>query len=427
MMTDAVADRRTGEADAAATGEWRAGWLLVLVSLLGYAFSTTHTYTVGVFMPSIEAEFGWTRTEVSFGVLLYSIVAAILSPVAGWLIGRYGMRRVGIPGMLLYCFSLASLSLAAPPVFTWWAIWCLIGVTSVMVKPTLWGTAISRQFFSQRGVALAIVLCGSSLCSAAAPSLANYLIEGWGWRFAYVAMAAGYLAIILPMMILFLRTTALPVAVTPAVSAAAGAEEAAGGRLRDTLLSYRFLAIALPALLMTSALMGIVVHFVPMLTSMGLSKATATGLTAALGAGSIAGRLITGVFLDRLRGHVIGSAMFLLPLVPIAMLLAGASGTAELFVVAVLIGFSFGSEMDITIYLSSRYFGAQTYSTVLGAIMGVLMLGNGIGATLAGKIFDTTGNYSLFLLLLVPMILAASALTRSLGPYPGAVTQALRP
>lgn len=417
-MNEAVVDSRTREPvpGGALAGEWKAGWLLVLVSLLGYAFSTTHTYTVGVFMPSIEAEFGWSRTEVSFGVLLYSIVAAVLSPVAGWLIGRYGLRRVGLPGMLLYCLSLASLSLVAPPVFTWWAIWCLIGATSVMVKPTLWGTAISRQFFSQRGVALAIVLCGSSLCSAAAPSLANYLIEGWGWRFAYLVMASGYLAIIFPLMFLFFRTApTVGVAAAPAAAEAHGSE----GNLWNTLFSYRFLAIALPALLMTTALMGIVVHFVPMLTSIGLSKASATGLTAALGAGSIAGRLITGLFLDRVRsGHVIGSVMFLLPLVPIAMILAGASGTTELFVVALLIGFSFGSEMDITIYLSSRYFGVQSYSTVLGAIMGMLMLGNGIGATLAGKVYDSTGGYSIFLLILVPIILLASGLTRSLGPYP---------
>ena len=400
--------------------EWHAGWALVLVSLLGYAVSTTHSYTIGVFMPHIESEFGWTRADVSNGVLAYSVVAAMLSPAAGFLIGRFGIRRVGIPGMIAYCLSLALLSCATPSIGLWWGLWSLIGTTSVLVKPTLWGTAVSRQFVRQRGTALAIVLCGSSLCSAVAPSLVNGMIGHYGWRSTYLGAAAVSAVFLVPLMFLLFRNGGGASAGEAGAALPHAEKEGWGVLMGRSILSYRFFAIALPALLMTTAVMGIVVHFVPMLVSTGLESGTATRLTAALGAGSILGRLVTGALLDRIPGHLTGSMAFLLLLIPIALLLSGVHGSAGLALVALLVGFSFGSEMDVTIYLSTRYFDSRTLSTILGSVMGLLMLGNGIGAALAGRIFDATGDYRLFLVAVIPLVLISSILTRTLGPCPRA-------
>ena len=118
-----------------------------------------------------------------------------------------------------------------------------------------------------------------------------------------------------------------------------------------------------------------------------------------------------------LRGQLIGPMAFLLLLIPIALVLSGVHGSAGLAFVALLVGFSFGSEMDVAIYLSTRYFDSRIFITILGAIMGLLMLGNGIGAAIPGRIFDATGNYRLFLAAVIPLVLISSLLTRTLGPY----------
>ncbi|MGC4249914.1 MAG: MFS transporter [Sphingobium sp.] len=407
------------ESNKAAFSEWRAGWILVLVSLIGYAISGTHAYTLGVFMPLVEAEFGWTRAQVSSGMLVYSVMGAMLSPFAGALIDRFGARRVGVPGMACYCIVLGLASAVFPPIMIWWSLWALIGLTSVFTKATLWGTAISRHFVRQRGVALAIVLCGSSLSSAAMPSIANWLIDHYGWRHAYAMLAGGNAVIIMPLMLLFFRSG------RAGASTAKGQADAhdspsvpAGYTARESILSYRFLALALPALFMTTVLMGMVVHFVPMLTAKGMDKTVAAGLMGALGVGSVIGRLVSGVLLDRYRGHIVGALVFLLPLIPIGLLLGGASGIEMMALVAFLVGCSFGSEMDITIYLSSRYFGMRAYGTILGTIMAVMLIGNGGGSTLAGWIFDLTGSYDVFLMAMVPLVVVAALLTRSMGDYP---------
>ncbi len=397
--------------------EWRLGWTLVLVSLLGYAISTTHSYTLGVFMPSLESEFGWSRAQVSSGMLAYSIVAAVFAPFAGVMIDRFGVRRVGLPGMTGYCIALGLLSTVAPPLAMWWGLWCLIGVGSVLTKATLWGTAISRQFDRQRGIAMAIVLCGSSLCSAIGPTIAHGLIEDHGWRTAYRILALGNAAVILPLMFLFFRNRGSAAPVKKAVADESPAP-LNGMSARDSILSYRFLAIAVPALLMTTILMGMVVHFVPMMTASGLDAATAAGLMGALGMGSIVGRLITGVLLDRFRGHVVGALIFLMPVLPIALILLGPASVEKMILVATLTGFSFGSEMDITIYLASRYFGMRAYGTILGTIIAVMLIGTGAGSTLAGHAFDMTGSYDIFLMAVAPLVVLASMMTRSLGPYP---------
>lgn len=402
--------------------EWRGGWLTVLVSLLGYAIATTHTYSLGVFMAPMQTALGWSRAEISAGFFFYSVMSVICSPVAGLLIDRYGVRYVGMAGMAVYCATLALFSTILPLIWMWWLIWLLLAVGGVFVKPTLWATAISRRFSVSRGLALAVMLTGSGISSAAMPVIALWLIDAFGWRMAYLFLGCAAALVMLPLMALFFREDT-------GRKVAAGAHDAitlAGLTVRDAVSSYRFIAIAIPTLLMTCATIGTVVHFVPIMIGQGVPAATAAMVMGVVGFGSVAGRLTTGVLLDRLPGALVGAVAFMLPVLPILLLLTGAKGVMAMIPIGLLIGLSVGSEVDIVAYVTSRYFGLRSYGTVFGTLIGIMALGAGIGPTLAGYAFDLDHSYRPFFIGVLPCLVLSSVLMGTLGKYPSFATPAPR-
>jgi MFS family permease len=79
---------------SSAAEEWRRNWTLVLACFVGFSFFSVPTASLGVFMEPIGQEFGWGRTLLSAGTTMTSVVTALLSPVVGMMIDRFGARRL---------------------------------------------------------------------------------------------------------------------------------------------------------------------------------------------------------------------------------------------------------------------------------------------------------------------------------------------
>ena len=60
-----------------AFGEWRRGWLVVLVSTIGLGIATSHVYTMGIFIAPLEHAFGWSRAQISGGLMANSVISVI--------------------------------------------------------------------------------------------------------------------------------------------------------------------------------------------------------------------------------------------------------------------------------------------------------------------------------------------------------------
>ena len=150
-----------------AVAEWRKSWSVVIAAALGVGLMSVPSYSIGVFIGPLSAEFGWPRASIA-SVLLFNAVAAI---ALGWLVGmavdRYGARRIAIAGSILTCICFALMSRVTPSLWSWYAIWVFLALISVLVKPMVWTAAISSLFASSRGLALAATLCGTSIASTA--------------------------------------------------------------------------------------------------------------------------------------------------------------------------------------------------------------------------------------------------------------------
>ncbi|MHB9880371.1 MFS transporter [Pacificimonas sp. ICDLI1SI03] len=399
------------------SAEWRCGWPVVFASALGISLTTIHIYGVGLFFEPLEQEFGWSRGEVSGALLLPSVIALCLAPYGGRLIDKWGPRKVALPAITAYCASVAALSFTSAWIGSWWLLWILMGVSYTFLLPTVWSAAVSSWFIRGRGFALAVTLCGTGVGAAVIPALSNTLINQFGWRGAFIGLGIIGVIVILPVAFLcFYRAGDRP---DPAnAEKPATASPAAGYSFKEGVRTRYFYRLVIAGFGSTFAIVGLVVHLVPLLGTLDIDRGSAVAIASMVGIPSIIGRLSIGFLIDRFHGPYIGAVSIGLPTISVLMLLAFPGSVTAAIIAIVILGLSIGGEYDAVIYLSTRYFGLLSFGALFGVVAALISLGMGTGPMIAGTIFDLTGSYHFFLILVIPLTAIPAWMLATLGPYP---------
>src|SRR5690349_2430405 len=105
-VTDALRGRLVNQSDT------RDDWGRVLAgAVLGSAtgISALLLYTNGLFVAGLSHDFGLTRTQFAFGVLLVTLALAAANPLVGWAVDRFNARAPAIAGLLLLSAGFAAL------------------------------------------------------------------------------------------------------------------------------------------------------------------------------------------------------------------------------------------------------------------------------------------------------------------------------
>ena len=401
-----------------ALAEWRAGWVLPPVAAIGVAVVNTPHYALGVFFAPIERELGWSRAQTASGVLALSLVAILTIPLIGRLVDRKGARRIALPGVFMFGLAFAALGLANHAIWVWWLLWMLLALGASCISPVVWTTAVASRFDRGRGLALAVTLTGAGIGTAVAPLLANWLIPMFGWRTAFMAMAAILATVLLPLVAAFFYSARDLDRTSLVRSAAPIAADLLGMSFADGLRSRQFVQLVFATFLIALALLALVVHFVPIVTGMGVGTARAAEAAALIGIGSIVGRLIAGYLLDRLAGAFVGAIIFALPVLVSLSLMRWGGDAGMIFPIALLLGLSLGSEVDVIAYLTSRHVGLRNFGTLFGVCVSAMALATGLGPWLGGLIYDAFGTYRYMLLGTIPLCLVAATLIALLGRDP---------
>lgn len=409
-------------------GEFARNWTVVLASALGMAFASVGVYALGVFIQPLEQEFGWKRAEIALGMTVSSVFSVITGPFIGMIVDRFGPRRLGLFGLCMGCLSLASFSLVGPSIWMWWALFVPSALAGAFLKPTVWATAVTSLFDSGRGLALAFMLSGTALCSTLTPIIGNYFVEQLGWRQAYVALAAFWGVLVIPVVWLFFtsakdrnRVKAKTEQVAPLILP--------GLDIKPSLLSWKFVRLAMAGFLATLVVVSFVTGLVPILTSQTIDRQSAAFIAGLIGISTVVGRLTGGYLLDRVNGNMVGAVSMLLPIVPSTLLLMFPGSVPMAATATIVLGLSLGVELDAVAYLVGRHFGMRNYGTLFGTIAGLLALATGLGPVLLNLTYDETGAYTLVLMAYIPLSLLTAALFASLGRYPvfPPVTEAAMP
>jgi len=398
-------------------GEWRKFWFLPFAAALGYATSVLHVYSFGPFIEPLQQEFGWSRAQVSSGLSIASVVSALFCIPIGILVDKIGPRFVGLIGVLVMGASVALLGTATGNKTNWVLLWIGVAIGTLWVQATVWTSAVNSRFTASRGLALAITLSGAAVSATVFPLLATWLIGDYGWRTAFMGLSGLWITLVFPVLLLCFRgardqkqagAAPTPVKVLHGLTLAEGLRSAALYKLLMASGLFSFTAI------------GVVVHFVPILTDRGAEPLEAAGIASLVGIFSIVGRLGTGFLLDRFQAHRIGGLAFLIPLAGCLLLLLDGANPTSQAVAAAIFGLTLGSEVDVIAYLAAKYFGLKNFGALYGALVMALSMGTAFGPLVAGAVFDHYGTYAPFLGLTMVLMGSSALALFSLGSTPSA-------
>jgi MFS family permease len=399
-----------------ASSEWRKHWPVVLAAMAGVAISTINVYSAGLFIDPFEQAFGWTRAQISFGPVLPAITTVILAPFMGAAIDRFGPRRIGIIGVLALICLTGLLSVAGPSIWSWWALWALLAIINVFIQPTVWTSAVSGFFAASRGLALAVTLSGSGIGSLLTPVLTYRLIERFGWRMAFVGLAACWGVIVTPLVVLLFTSARDRERARARTNYERSLRAPRAGN--EALHSGKFLQLAAAGFLIATVVVSIAVSLVPILSWSGLDRGEAAHVAAMLGITSIAGRLLIGFLLDRVEGRFLAAFSVCLPIFSSFLLLEFPKSASAASAAVLILGLTLGAELDLVAYMTSRYFRLENFGLLFGTIAGLITLAGGGGPWLISLVYDYCHSYLPVLWAITPMCLVCAILFLFLGPYP---------
>lgn len=397
------------------TNEFRRGVKPLLGATIGAGcgLSSISFYTHSVFVPAISADTDWSRGDIQLGVTIMILMAIVSAPAVGFLIDRYGARRIALCSIPLYGLTLASFSLVGTSLATYYAVWAVMSLLAAGTLPLTWTRVVNAWFDTSRGLALGITLAGTGIAATFAPSYVNTLIGQFGWREAYALLALTATLIAMPIVFAFFRDPPQIIATETAHT-----PKQTGYAFSDAMKSYRFWLMAIGILLVAAGIGGLITNTFPMLLDRGVSATEAAGYLGLIGVSVIMGRLVVGALLDRFWAPMIAAVFLAAPCIS-AMILSGQSLSPVTITIAVLIiGLAAGAELDLMAFLVSRYFGLVSYGSIYGALYVSFSIGAGVAPFAFGTAYDQFGSYEPILAVVSGMSIVGAVLLLFLGPYP---------
>ena len=388
-------------APAARTNRFHYAWVVLATTTVVLLASGGVRAAIGVFVKPLEAEFGWSRTALSFAVAVSIALYGLTGPVVGRLADRWGPRWVLAGGVALVGIG----TLAGAGVTRFWQFFVAVGLiaaigSSATAAPVA-ATVATRWFDRHRGLVLGINGAGMAAGQLVVLPLAMGLVAVLGWRGAFFALGAGLLVLVVPLTAALIRNdpsergllaygaTAPPRAMTAAQA------EAERTPVSEAVRTWPFLLLCSSFWVCGYSTFGVILaHFIPHATDHGFQPHQAAEALGIMGAMNVVGTIASGWLCDRLGPKVPlalyylfrGVSLFFLPYV---------TTVPGLFAFAALFGLNFISTVPATTTLTARIYGRYSVGELSGWIFASHQLGGAIGSIASGWLFDRTGDYTL--------------------------------
>jgi MFS family permease len=189
-----------------------------------------------------------------------------------------------------------------------------------------------------------------------------------------------------------------------------------GARVGEALGSWLFWGLGIAFFLDVIAINGTLTHIVALLTDRGIAREAAVTALSGTGIALLAGRILSGWFLDRFWGPYVAIGFFVTPMIGLALLMGHAEGATP-FLGAICLGIGIGAEIDLMAFFASRYFGLRNYAKIYGTMFGMFGLGVGFGPALSGYSFDRFHSYTPIFAVYEIMLFVTCVIFLRLGPY----------
>jgi sugar phosphate permease len=353
---------------------------LSLFSLVGIMF-----YGLPFYYDFWVQDFGWSRATVTSGFTLAKIIVTPVAFIAGWLIDRYGPRRLMVAGILMGGTALIGLGMATS-LWQFYFFYLLNALGYMFGGPLPNQVMISRWFDTARGKAMGIAYLGIGVGGMLVPQIAKALNISFGWHTALTLLGILMILIALPM-VLFVKDN-------PPQATQASMQEQPKVPLKDILSKWPFYLLLIGSMCSIGAVSGTNQNLKLFFRfDLEYTQEMAANVISLVLASSIIGRLLMGWLADKMPKKYVMILIYALVAGAIPLLyFAKTPGVIYIFVV--IFGIGMGGDYMIIPLMAAELFGVR----VMGRVMGIILTADGLGEALSPMLVawlrDHSGSYA---------------------------------
>jgi MFS family permease len=376
-----------------------------LLAIVGFAL-----YGLPFFYDFFVQEFGWSRTVVTSGNAIGKLlVAPLFGFIAGWLIDKYGPKKMMLAGSLMAGSALIGLSVMNS-LYMFYLFYILNALGYVFGGPLPCQVLISRWFTKNRGKAMGIAYLGIGTGGALVPLISAGLEKNIGWHLALTSL--GVFVIILSFPLAFFIKES-PQTLEPNVQSEGSVP------IMNILRNRNFYLLGIGSMCSIGAVGGVNQHLKLYLRDLSFSQSQAAHVMSLVLLSSLAGRVLMGVLADVIHRKYVMILIYLIVGSSILLLLIP-DFPARIYIFAVIFGIGLGGDYMIIPLMAGDLFGIRT----LGRVMGIILVADGLAESLSpmmvGALYnDALKSYSFGFTLLICIALTGAVIVSFLTKKSG--------
>lgn len=392
----------------AMTQRERHGWLIVASLFVALLFAFGGGFdTVPVFIPPLIKYFRWSHAQVSVLPAAIAIAAGLSAPIVGRMLDRFEARNVMAVGVA--AVGIAFLGASRVNSFgSMLALYVLLGlgISAGTLAPAAFVTA--NWFEERRGLALGIVMMGTTIGATVMTQVASIAVVHHGWRTAYVVLGLPTLLIGIPAVILTVSSRP-PGEVTLTVAESGARLE--GFEVTAALRTRSFWLIIFAQFAYFFCATGGAFHLIAYMQNLHYTERDAAWVLSGCFLLASAGKIVLGLFADRSSGRT-GMAVNFAGAALGALLALYLRNPLVLIPFILFFGFTLGAPLMLVPVMIAESMGLKRYGSISGLIALASTAGAALGPIGVGWIYDVSGSYNhaYELLMAVNVIGAGAAL-----------------
>lgn len=385
------------------------GWWMVAVAFITLAVSAgSLTYSYSVVTVTLNEEFQVSQFQLMLPLTAMMLTGAVLAPYFGARIDKYPIKWFVLAGACCLALALFLISLAPKMIYVTLVYALLMSPVQALMGTLCASVLVSRWFSRRLAFAMGLASIGASAGGFVVPPLISFLCEAYGWRDAFQLLAILVLVLILPLVALVVDRPELKGLQVDGEPEPPEKNRIATGVVFNNsstiLRSRNFWLISLCVGVLFASYSVIISNLLPIVIQQGLSRHDGALLVSLISAIGIAGKLIFGVFIDKLDLRLCLGMTVLLVVVGMLVYLLGSNYT-HFVVGSIILGLAVGNMLPTWSAMIAMFFGVTNYGRVMGLMGPINVMCNFIALPLTGWLFDITGSYtaplSVFIVLLI--------------------------
>jgi predicted MFS family arabinose efflux permease len=339
----------------------------------------------GLWLQPITLDRGWTRETFAFAMAVQNLAWGLCGPLAGGLADRFGAHRVLLVGAMLYGAGLATMAAATTGAGFLGGAGVLIGMAqSGTTYAVIYGVIARNVAADKRSWAMGVAAAAGSFGQFIMMPLDFWLISSFGWQAALFILACGVLVIMPLAFGLNERQRAKPLV----------QQQSTWGAVKEAFTYPSFQLLTAGYFVCGFQLAFIGVHMPSYLKDHGLQPQVATVALALVGLFNIIGTYGAGVLGQRLSKRYILATIYALRGLAIVLFIALPLSPMSVYVFSAVMGVLWLSTVPPTNAIVAQIFGVQFMGMLGGFVFLSHQVGSFMGVWLGGRLYDSTGSYT---------------------------------